>query len=795
MCNEVRNAIDTGLAGLCVTERDVAAILNRARLEKQAVRPVRQKQRWGLAVALAAVMLVLVAGAGVRLLSGCQEVTPLQQNELVTTSPGADEFLPVGGATVKPEINISANEAVALAERYVHENHDGSADLRDGAVYETGCQWTEQVREGNTFYANFWEVRFIALNEYATEYTLRVGADDGRVLTCQVQRGVGDWHTAQEILAGYSRVYGPDRRTWTQEQLRTYAKALRKADTGTPAWEDFLYQLCSYPDVPETAITKENILAVTAERLEALAREHDAAAGLEWSTLETTGELRARYIGAYPNAVWKIAADQTGVTESGCRMERTLLIEVDSLTGETLHVSAVDTHYAPWYESFTQSVIDAQLAVATVGDIPVLSDADAYRIAAEYARETWDESRDLTDPALFLLEELEPNRPIYQIDHHLRFTSIAAGDVTCYELLIDCYGQVVSAYRSVLPEGFEGEPFMPTAPMLDWEVQPLREAQVLAAASPERDLPEVQAFLNTHYSTDTKSGAWGNLEEIACDALHVRSADRRLGVLIDAEPNPVWKLAMQTDQGDLLVEMDSVTHELLTVMRVENLYETWYLPFVLTSDLKAAGVPLTWDSKQVYSAAAVEDHGALGGMRVDHLYERFRQLYGPNTGAWTQEQLRSFQKVAILSSDQDYDLGVPCLRRTVYPDIPEGAISRTQAMLSAVSFVEQHVSLPVEDMTAEKEWVLHGGVLLGTENTPVWKICFGYDGPSGVRIFYAEVDCMTGKMRGLEQDEPGTGVPGAAYIDGAPENLWFREIVLEKTIEECKETWVCRGNG
>lgn len=798
MCNEVKNAIDTGLTGLCVTERDVAAIMNRARLESQPVRPAPQKQRWGLTLALAAVMLVMLVGAGVRLLAGRQDdITPLQQNEVVTTSPDADEFLPVGGATVKPDIRISAEEAVALAERHVHENCDGSVDLRDGLIYETGCQWTEQVREGNTFYANFWEVRFIAHNEYATEYTLRVKADDGRILTCEAQRGVGEWHTAQEILAGYSRVYGPDRRAWTQAQLRTYAKALRKAENGTHAWEDFLYQLCTYPDVPETAITKENIVAVVAERLSALAQEHDTAAGIAWETLETTGELRARYISAYPNAVWKIAADQTGVMTNGCPVKRTLLIEADSLTAEVLRVDAVDTLYAPWYEPFTQSVIDGQMAVATKGDGINLLDADAIRISAAYVRERWGETRDLTDPKAFRMEELETNQPIYQVDQHLRFTSTAPGEAICYELLIDWYGEVMSAYRLTLPEGFEGEPFMPTAPMLDWRAETLREAQRLAMQSPERELPEMQVFLNTRYLSGPQwDGQRGTAEDKACDALHVRSSTPRSAILIDAQPHPIWKVALPCDQGDLLVELDGETWQVLTVMRVESIYETWYLPFVLTSDLKAAGVPLTWDVQLTFPSAELEDTGARGGMRVDHLYDRFRRLYGPNMGAWTQEQLRSFQQVAVLSNDFDYDLGVPCLRHTVYPDIPEGAITRTQAMHSAISFVEQHVSLPVEEMQAEKEWRLHGGVLLGTENTPVWKVCFGYEGLGGVRCFFAEVDCMTGEMRGLKQDVPGTGVPGAVYDDGAaPANLWFREIVLEKTIEECEETWVCRGNG
>ena len=96
-----------------------------------------------------------------------------------------------------------------------------------------------------------------------------------------------------------------------------------------------------------------------------------------------------------------------------------------------------------------------------------------------------------------------------------------------------------------------------------------------------------------------------------------------MSVQIAAEPAPVWKVALESDQGNFLIELDSVSLEPLHVLQVEGLYQSWYLPFVLTADLKAAGAAIPEDAAPVYMQGATEAHGVTDGMRVDYIYERF----------------------------------------------------------------------------------------------------------------------------------------------------------------------------
>lgn len=807
MSEQVKNAIDGGLGGLKIREEDVAAILRRARGEKQTAR--KPRRNWGLVAAVAAVLVMVSAGAGMRILSGPPDVTPLDQpTEQVTTTPGDDAFLPVEAA--EPVVSVTASEAIAIAERYVLEQYDNSVNLRDGAVYEIDCRWVRQEREGNTFRANFYEVTFRALNEYATEYAVRVKADSGDVTGCETQRGAGEGHTAQEILAGYARVYGADRRMWTQEQLRTYSAMLRKAQPGSRRWTDFLYLQSSYPSVAENAMTKEEILAAAKAELGIIAFEYNRDQGDRWKSLELKGELRARYISAWPNPVWKVAADYSVTAQDGCVLPRTMLIEIDSVTGDVLHVDMVDTLYAEQYESFLHTVIDALKTVETAEvDRPETPLAELKRIAAAYVRDTWGETRDINDAELFSCIVMQSVAPLTQCEYQLRYTSKGDGWTTTYALFVDWYGSVIAANRGGKPEAaepfagtlseyeaweekYQQNDFAPTAPVLDWNTSQLRAWQQFAKASVRREEPEVRAFINTVYLADHESGLPADAVQAACDELHIFATTHIFAVLIGAEPNPVWKLAIEGDQGEYLVEVDSETLEVISAMRVNGVYESWYLPFVLTGDLKAAGVSLTWDVVQNYLTEPMEDHGTVGGMRIDHLYLRFKQLYGPNMGAWSQAQLRSFQEMAVLSGDYGYDLAVPCLRSTVYPDVPQDAISREQAALYAA----QHLGFAAADGAVLTPWSLNGAVLIGTEDTPVWKVNLTAERKNGeVDVWLVEVNCMTGRIVRQHQDADGPASPGASYDYGTPQNLWFREIVLEKTIEECEKTWDCVGNG
>ncbi|MBQ2952349.1 MAG: hypothetical protein IJE07_02195 [Clostridia bacterium] len=781
MSEQIRNAIDGGLYGLRVNEGHVAAILRRARADGQ--EKPRRRTDWRPVIALAVVMLAMVAAVGWRLSTSVQDAQPLNQPDVQTTEVPAG-FVPV---EEEPIINIDMNRATALAESYVLENHDSAVNLRDGACYAINCEYVAREE----VHRNFYRVDFCALTAEGTAYALRVSAEDGSILSCDVQRGAQPGHTAQEILAGYARLYGPDRRTWTNAQLRLYCQTLKKAAAGTLRWEDYLYLLSSYPDVAEGAMTREEVLAWTMADLDLLLFEHDGDTGAapRWQDAELLGEPRARYISAYPNPVWKVAVEQRAVNQEGYETIRTILIEVDSVTQAVLRMETVDALYSAWHESFARSTIDALMATTTSGDgHPGLTDEARGEIAAAYVREVWGEERDINDPDQFTLTETFGDPACMQCQQQLTYRSTGAGEVTEYVLWIDDYGQVLAANRSVTPAG--SEPFTPTAPALDWRLETLQLWQERAREIADAEDAVMRVFCSTVWLGDYYDGsAYSVAEKAVYNALDVRAATNLRAVLIGATPNPVWKLAFSCDAGSFLAEVDSVTMEILHLQQVENIWQNWYLPYVLTADMQAAGMPVPVDYESPAWPLA-EAHNTADGMRVDHLYTRFRQIYGPDMGAWTQEQLRTFQQMVMLSSDYDYDLGVPCLRATIYPDIPDNAISREEAMRCAAT--------AIGNGHAMEDWTLCGAVLIGTAEdsaaggTPVWKVCMQQPGGD---FWYAEVNCMTGKVYRLHQDASGVASPGASYDYGTPQNLWFRDIVLEETIEDCEAVWECRGNG
>ena len=185
MSEQVKNAIDLGLSGLCVNEGSVAEIMRRVRAEGRA-RPderARQPVNWRMGLALAAVLVVLVAAVTLRLAgTDVPDLTPLTQPDAQSTEVPAG-FVPV--EEKEPEINIDANQAVKLAEEHVLMEHDGTVNLRDGAAYAIRCEYVERETADGAVYRGFYAVRFVALTIEGTEYALRVSAEDGSILTCE----------------------------------------------------------------------------------------------------------------------------------------------------------------------------------------------------------------------------------------------------------------------------------------------------------------------------------------------------------------------------------------------------------------------------------------------------------------------------------------------------------------------------------------------------------------------------------------------------------------------------------
>ena len=196
MSEAVKRAVDGGLQGLYVTEAQVHAIMNRVRAGDRP--PVRRRQSCPLALAAAVAVLALCVSLVVTLRGVPEDPRPL--------GPGQGENTPLPSHLITPE------EAVAAAEGYILKEaaQDGeeAPALRSETLYRIGCELMQDGRWPCVYYA----VHFEALDAYGTEYTAHVSALDGTVLQLECQRGAGVDHTAQEVLAGFSRIYGPDRR-------------------------------------------------------------------------------------------------------------------------------------------------------------------------------------------------------------------------------------------------------------------------------------------------------------------------------------------------------------------------------------------------------------------------------------------------------------------------------------------------------------------------------------------------------------------------------------------------------
>lgn len=768
MSNQVKNAMDSGLRGLQVTERSVQEILSRARNEAETAKTPRRQM--SVYAALAAVLVLLVAGVTLRLVH-------------LGAAPGDQVLGPSGEGVAGPGgvAQLQAEEAIAAAEAHVYEHHDAQAALRDGERYEIACERvTRLVVKGETL-TNLYAVAFRPRNAFDTEYTIWLGAADGQVLHCREQRGAAEGHTAQEIYAGYARVYGPDRRLWSQEELTTYVTMLCRARDDSMRWIDRLYELSAYPAVAGDVMTKEEAIALVQAQLTELLQRCDEEADCtgEWTSTEMAGEPRARYIGAQPNNIWKVAQDATAVSRDGYIQQQTILTEVDSVTGEVLHVQRVDALYAEQYESFRSDVAEALMTADTYGsDVTDRTAEQNQAAAAEYIRKTWGETRDVNDETLFACATADVVAPLYQCNAVLVYTSLGEGERVQYAVAVDWYGEVIAANAATVPAGDAREAFTPTAPVLDWKWDNLIYWQKQAAASAQAEDPLVQLFINSAYVA-----SWGGrseeAEQAAVNAVGCRTTGRVVSVKFAREPHAVWKIAMQTDRGDCLVEVEDETWEVIDVTYVSSMYASWYLPFILSEDLAAIGM-----EAEVTTAEAPEEHGTVCGMRASHLHERFQKVYGPDMGQWTQEQLREFQQMLMVSSEYEDDLAVVCVRRTVYPDVPDNALTREEAAQKAA----QGVGL-------KENWELAGCVLIGTDSTPVWKVCLRVTGGENVAFWFVEVNCITGEVVNLAVNGSRPANPSETYDNGTPESLWFRDIVLEDTIVECEEGWECMGNG
>jgi hypothetical protein len=248
-------------------------------------------------------------------------------------------------------------------------------------------------------------------------------------------------------------------------------------------------------------------------------------------------------------------------------------------------------------------------------------------------------------------------------------------------------------------------------------------------------------------------------------------------VLIDAGDRSIWKLAIESNKGRLLVEADSKTNEVISCVQVASFADPWYAPYLLQADMEAAGI-----APQPFAGVTPVEHadpGTVSGMYVRHVLSRCMQLFGSDMITWTPAQLRAFRESAATSLDVGGDFGVYCLRRTWYPDVPVGAITREEAAVRAAAAI------------GAGDYTLEGAALIGTDRTPVWKVRLRV----GDQLVYVQVNCVTGEPGAVYTRLERPAMTSPVYTDDDPDELWCRDIILEETVEECQESWQRTSNG
>ncbi|MBQ8556543.1 MAG: hypothetical protein IJ438_11820 [Clostridia bacterium] len=789
MPNKVKNAIDGGLGGLYVTQRDVDRIMSRVRTD--AVPQKRRVQPMRMAAVLAMCMVMLLASVTVKLSLEMQQRHV--ENEPLTQVDGTGED------GVKRSVVYKVEDAVAIVEAYIHAHEDEAVDLRDETVYRIDVVSQEENL--------LCRVTFTALNEYATEYagTVDLSSSARTVMDFTRQRGVGEGHTAQEILAGYQRVYGEDRRMWTAHQLNTYSLMLGSAQTSSLHWEDLLFMNTSYvdtlADMQERASTtatstyitptpvpyfdkgaqSESGTAITAESIKTAVldgMESDTGVQCEITSMFCIRQAEKR--------IWRIAVKQVpGSPDAGW----TYLLEVDADTGDICYITYWSRPNADAeMEVFFLSELMEEMKSAELNNFtPTITEDEAKDAAVKYISSRFNPRYDVQNEALyeFIASAVQPytyyrSECVWQ----LIFRPLVSG-APDYEVYVDWYGEVMTCNVIEYDEQGNMVPSMAavqqtadvpgamTGNMNDVVMERIRKAIIDLGMVGD---PVADLLMNTHLVT----GSIGEeLPVLAGKLVGARTVRYEDSALFSVNGQSVWKLALSTDRGNFLVEIDAVSMQGISVVQVENLYEPWYARFLLQSDMEAAGVaPTPYTLPQ--NSGEVLDSGTVAGMMLQDVYARFKALYGPDMCDWTQAQLRSFREMAILSSDSGGDLGIYCLRNTYFPDVTDDMITEEEATRLMV----EHYGFT--------DYVFDGAVLIGRANaSPVWKVCLLVDGC----YWYQEVNAHTGSLlKGYKHTgKPATICP--VYTDDRYDEYWFRDIVLEQTIIECKETWKRTANG
>lgn len=448
------------------------------------------------------------------------------------------------------EGDITPDEARALAKQIIWDNYGADIPLDDPAKYrheEDFYGFHNDTESGNNWFFNFYP-KTLEGNEYYVSFD-RHGKEAEHAPSPDGVFGRNwDTYTEEILFNGINNTYGyrtQSQESWNLEAWYTFGQMLPKAER-SDAWDaEFdAYLATTYLLPDETDLTAEQAYKIAIADW----------GGKNYSRISTV------LIGKGDQRIWKVGFYRT----EGIRNAGTVLYEIDSKTHEILHKEtqpfSADS-FARWvlhdtyaaYADKNQLPYEQALQLAQealwerLGDSTIpFTDENYFNIRGSYSEWRKDGCYDF----MFWTKVME-----YPVCGVYVYNDGATEIWRCGELGVNC-DNLNQRYNEVY--GSE----------MDWDqsvwVQFDQEMEQLAA-NPETAPKtfEGKLYLLTDYPSDADVKI---TRDQAMDIAYQDSkgADIIRCLLIDAEPNPVWKLRMGTDYpANTLYEIDAMTGEIL----------------------------------------------------------------------------------------------------------------------------------------------------------------------------------------------------------------------------------------
>lgn len=676
---------------------------------------------------------------------------------------------------------IAPQEALSRAVAYIRTNDDPQADFTNLDFYRVGIRFLSGVYDG-TCEGAYYCVNFDALDAFGTTYEVAVDAESGAICRMRRERGAGSNHTAEEITRGFRRIFGYDMRTWTPLQLRVYTLALGRADPSSLQTGHELFVRVGregFPDVPDDALSREDAIA--------------AALTLQGASAEDM--LAAEYLAGASGNLWKVAIRQPDAPSG----QSIVYLELDGTTGALLTTTYSGNFYGLPQEFFPSQLLSSLDHADVSRSIPVLDDTTRQSAATAAIQRKYQRSMAQEGYSCFIESDFdnEPGGFSYDTGNCVVIFAkdaqrISQGDT--YWVALDWYGSVLDLgwnsnpldaarfallMQGYLPASYDNNTYLQLQALLTSD---LTDDTALRQMEADGTLPLFNALLSQEIVLDDNpTSTYNTILSTALKALNAHALyDRTFLLLRDGEAL-IWHCSLSTDMGCYLVDVRDSDGSVVDFVSIPCIGDPWSSALLSVRNWRALPESLRSRAAKSYSETDAQP-GTIYGMRADYIVQRYTALYGANILLWDQATLSSFQSAMSMSSSSNGEMSVPCLQRTMYPAIPENAISRSVAAEYAARAL------------GEDGWTLRGGVLIDDgDGNQVWKVTLDF--PDG-RSFGAEVDSRTGAVRTIRQRRETVAILFADYRNlPADSEYWFRDFVLDEVIEQVESTWQSDGNG